>query len=102
MAEHGSIDWTDTTRNPVTGCTKISAGGDNFYAGRFSERFRGVPGNPFETGFDLTLILDTARSFNWAIGGMLACRQVAPSSPLSRMPGLMVLDLAVWPELAET
>lgn len=55
MAENSSIEWTDTTWNPVTGCTKISAGCDNCYASRFSERFRGVPGHPFETGFDLTL-----------------------------------------------
>jgi len=41
--------------NPVTGCTKISAGCDNCYAERFSERFRGVAGHPFESGFDLTL-----------------------------------------------
>jgi protein gp37 len=43
------------TGNPVTGCTKISAGCDNCYAERFSERFRGVPGHPFENGFDLQL-----------------------------------------------
>ena len=49
------IEWTDETWNPVTGCTKISAGCDNCYAARLSERFRGVPGNPFEMGFDLTL-----------------------------------------------
>jgi protein gp37 len=55
MAENSSIEWTDTTWNPVTGCTKISAGCDNCYAARFSERFRGVNGHPFETGFDLTL-----------------------------------------------
>jgi len=55
MAENSSIEWTDATWNPVTGCTKISAGCDNCYAARFSERFRGVPGHPFETGFDLTL-----------------------------------------------
>jgi protein gp37 len=55
MAENSAIEWTDTTWNPVTGCTKISAGCDNCYAARFSERFRGVPGHPFETGFDLTL-----------------------------------------------
>jgi hypothetical protein len=46
MAENSSIEWTDTTWNPVTGCTKISAGCDNGYAARFSERFRGVPGHP--------------------------------------------------------
>jgi protein gp37 len=55
MAENTSIEWTDTTWNPVTGCTKISAGCDNCYAARFSERFRGVPGHPFENGFDLTI-----------------------------------------------
>ncbi len=55
MAENSAIEWTDTTWNPVTGCTKVSAGCDNCYAARFSERFRGVPGHPFETGFDLTL-----------------------------------------------
>ena len=55
MAENSAIEWTDTTWNPVTGCTKISAGCDNCYAERFSERFRGVAGHPFEPGFDLTL-----------------------------------------------
>jgi protein gp37 len=50
-----AIEWTDATWNPVTGCTKISAGCDNCYAERFAERFRGTPGHPFENGFDLTL-----------------------------------------------
>jgi protein gp37 len=50
-----AIEWTDVTWNPVTGCTKISAGCDKCYAERFSERFRGVAGHPFEQGFDLTL-----------------------------------------------
>jgi protein gp37 len=55
MADRSSIEWTDATWNPVTGCTKITAGCDNCYAARFSERFRGVKGHPFENGFDLTL-----------------------------------------------
>jgi protein gp37 len=55
MADGSAIEWTDATWNPVTGCTKISAGCDNCYAERFSERFRGTPGHPFESGFDLTL-----------------------------------------------
>jgi protein gp37 len=55
MAILTAIEWTDATWNPVTGCTKISAGCDNCYAERFSERFRGVANHPFETGFDLTL-----------------------------------------------
>jgi protein gp37 len=55
MADKSTIEWTDATWNPVTGCTKISAGCDNCYAERFSERFRSTPGHPFENGFDLTL-----------------------------------------------
>jgi protein gp37 len=55
MADGTTIEWTDSTWNPVTGCTKISPGCDRCYAERFSERFRGVRGHPFETGFDLTL-----------------------------------------------
>ena len=55
MADKSAIEWTDATWNPVTGCTKISAGCDNCYAERFAERFRGVAGHPYEQGFDLTL-----------------------------------------------
>src|ERR1700731_4367804 len=55
MADRTAIEWTDATWNPVTGCTKVSPGCDNCYAQRFSERFRGVPDHPFESGFDLTL-----------------------------------------------
>jgi protein gp37 len=55
MANATTIEWTDATWNPITGCTKVGAGCDRCYAERFSERFRGTPGHPFETGFDLTL-----------------------------------------------
>jgi len=55
MANATAIEWTDVTWNPVTGCTKISAGCDHCYAERFSERFRGTRGHPFQNGFDLTL-----------------------------------------------
>ena len=55
LAQESAIEWTNATWNPVTGCTKISAGCDHFYAERFSERFRNVPDHPFENGFDLTL-----------------------------------------------
>lgn len=55
MAQCSAIEWTDSTWNPVTGCTKISIGCKNCYAERFAERFRGVKGHSFESGFDLTL-----------------------------------------------
>jgi protein gp37 len=56
MSEHSQIEWTDSTWNPVRGCTKISPGCKHCHAERFSERFRGVPGSPFEQGFDLRLV----------------------------------------------
>ena len=55
MAQTSSIEWTDATWNPVTGCTKISPGCDHCYAERIAERFRGVPGHAYEQGFDLSL-----------------------------------------------
>ena len=55
MSYNSSIEWTESTWNPVTGCTKVTRGCDNCYAERLAERFRGTPGHPFEKGFDLTL-----------------------------------------------
>lgn len=56
MSDRSSIEWTEATWNPVRGCTKISPGCKHCYAETFAERFRGVPGHPFERGFDLRLV----------------------------------------------
>src|SRR4051812_38399225 len=56
MSKKSSIEWTDATRNPIRGCTKISPGCKHCYAATFAERFRGVPGHPYEHGFDLRLV----------------------------------------------
>jgi protein gp37 len=56
VSQLSSIEWTDATWNPVRGCTKISPGCKNCYAKTFAERFRGVPGHPYEQGFDLRLV----------------------------------------------
>lgn len=66
MSDHSSIEWTDATWNPVRGCTKITAGCAHCYAETFAERFRGVPGHPYEQGFDLRLILGKlAQPLDW-------------------------------------
>src|SRR4051812_25084569 len=56
MADKSKIEWTDATWNPVRGCTKISPGCAHCYAEVFAERFRGVPGHPYEQGFDLRIV----------------------------------------------
>jgi protein gp37 len=55
MSEKSTIEWTDSTWNPVTGCTKLSPGCRHCYAETFAERWRGIPGHPYEQGFDLRL-----------------------------------------------
>lgn len=56
MSVNSTIEWTDATWNPVRGCTKVSPGCAHCYAETFAERFRGVPGHPYEQGFDLRLV----------------------------------------------
>ncbi len=53
MSQDTKIEWTDVTWNPIRGCTRISPGCARCYAETFAERFRGVPGHPYERGFDL-------------------------------------------------
>ncbi len=55
MSGPSTIEWTEATWNPVTGCTKVSPGCDHCYAETFAERWRGIPGHPYEQGFDLRL-----------------------------------------------
>ena len=56
MSDRSDIEWTDATWNPVRGCIKVSPGCKNCYAETFSERFLGVPGHPYEQGFNPRLI----------------------------------------------
>ena len=72
MAELSKIEWTDATWNPVRGCTKISPGCAHCYAETFAERFRGVPGHPYEQGFDLRLVPDKIlEPLRWPIPKMV-------------------------------
>src|ERR1700741_2189069 len=66
MSDHSKIEWTDATWNPVRGCDKISPGCKHCYAATFAERFRGVPGHPFEQGFDFRLVPEKLyEPLNW-------------------------------------
>lgn len=67
MSDHSKIEWTDATWNPLRGCTKISPGCKHCYAETFAERFRGVPGHPYERGFDLRLVPEKlTEPFEWS------------------------------------
>jgi protein gp37 len=55
MATDTSIEWTDATWNPVTGCTKISPGCKHCYAERMSRRLLAMRQPRYRNGFALTL-----------------------------------------------
>jgi Protein of unknown function (DUF5131) len=55
LADNSAIEWTEATWNPVTGCDKVSPGCAHCYAETFAERWRGIPGHPYEQGFALKL-----------------------------------------------
>jgi len=55
MASQSKIEWTESTWNPITGCTKVSPGCKNCYAERMAKRLKAM-GNPsYENGFKLTM-----------------------------------------------
>ena len=55
MSLSSSIEWTESTWNPLTGCTKISSGCTNCYAERMAMRLKAM-GNPnYVNGFNITI-----------------------------------------------
>jgi protein gp37 len=54
MAE-SSIEWTEHTWNPVTGCTKLSPGCKHCYAETMARRLKAMGAAGYENGFSLTL-----------------------------------------------
>lgn len=54
MAE-SSIEWTEHTWNPITGCTKVSPGCKHCYAETMAHRLTAMGARGYENGFDLTL-----------------------------------------------
>ena len=51
MALNSSIEWTKSTWNPVTGCTKISSGCKNCYAERMAKRLFAMGQPNYKNGF---------------------------------------------------
>jgi protein gp37 len=102
MSEHSQIEWTDATWNPVRGCTKISPGCTHCYAETFAERFRGVPGHPYEQGFDLRLVPEKlAEPLRWTRRKMVFVNSMSdlfhqdvPDSYIAAT--VRVMELANW------
>ncbi len=61
MGLNSSIEWTDATWNPVTGCTKISLGCKNCYAERLAKRLQAMGQKRYVRGFKVTLHPDLVK-----------------------------------------
>ena len=55
MAERSTIEWTEATWNPVTGCSKVSAGCKHCYAERLAHRLQAMGSVRYRNGFAVTL-----------------------------------------------
>jgi protein gp37 len=55
MAAHSSIEWTQSTWNPITGCSKISPGCGHCYAERMALRLQAMGQPNYRNGFRLTV-----------------------------------------------
>uniref|UniRef100_A0A7C4AQN3 Phage Gp37/Gp68 family protein n=1 Tax=Desulfomonile tiedjei TaxID=2358 RepID=A0A7C4AQN3_9BACT len=55
MADRSKIEWTEATWNPVTGCSKVSAGCKNCYAERLAARLQAMGNARYRNGFRVTL-----------------------------------------------
>jgi protein gp37 len=69
MATNSHIEWTEATWNPVTGCTKISAGCRNCYAERLAKRLQAMGSARYANAFELTLHEDAIKlPYSWKSG----------------------------------
>ena len=55
MLNKSSIEWTHSTWNPVTGCSKVSAGCEHCYAERMARRLKAMGVSKYRNGFEVTL-----------------------------------------------
>ncbi|WP_339911664.1 phage Gp37/Gp68 family protein [Symmachiella dynata] len=102
MSATSTIEWTDATWNPVRGCTKVSPGCKHCYAETFAERFRGVPGHPYQQGFDLRLVPEKlAEPLRWPTAKTIFVNSMSdlfqtdvPNSYVEQV--VRVMELANW------
>jgi protein gp37 len=66
------IEWTESTWNPITGCTKISTGCKFCYAEVMARRLKAMGQEKYRNGFELTLHPDTLKEpYAWKKGKMI-------------------------------
>jgi protein gp37 len=66
MSENSPIEWTESTWNPVTGCSPISIGCNHCYALRMAKRLQAMGNKNYINGFDVSLHAEMlSKPLNW-------------------------------------
>ena len=66
MSVSSKIEWTQATWNPITGCTKCSAGCEHCYAATLAKRLKAMGNVRYKNGFDVTIHRDLfSRPLEW-------------------------------------
>lgn len=66
------IEWTESTWNPITGCTKLSSGCKFCYAEVMARRLKAMGQEKYRNGFELTLHPDVLNEpYNWKKSKMI-------------------------------
>jgi len=61
MSLSSKIEWTEATWNPITGCTKCSAGCEHCYAETLARRLKAMGNIRYKNGFNVTIHRDLFR-----------------------------------------
>jgi protein gp37 len=66
------IEWTESTWNPTSGCTKVSLGCQHCYAERMAKRLQAMGNEKYQNGFELTLHPDVLPlPYSWKTSRMV-------------------------------
>ena len=72
MSVSSKIEWTEATWNPITGCTKCSAGCEHCYAATLAKRLKAMGNVRYKNGFDVTIHRDLfSRPLEWKKSKMI-------------------------------
>lgn len=72
MSVSSKIEWTEATWNPITGCTKCSAGCEHCYAATLAKRLKAMGNIRYKNGFDVTIHRDLfSRPLEWKKSKMI-------------------------------
>lgn len=93
MSLNSKIEWTETTWNPITGCTKISDGCANCYAEKLAERLKSMGNIRYTEGFNVNIHHDLIdKPLQWKKGRLIFVNSMSDVFH-EKIPDSVILDI---------